>query len=215
LNSNKFHFKETSKKAIAYTDEFKAFNRENPRVMGLFLKLAEQLKNIGETASEGDMSVELIDLRGFLKIHGRLFPYYKVKVGTQSFFIKTCPAVREFRDTLKARDKLQKMPNVEVIEIQFAYNYKSNGYLVVNWLDLPTIEDYLKGEVSEPKRTDLISRLSLTKEILGPGYWDNNERNAFYDENRDKIILFDLNESQQILQIRSEAEDNVKQTLDQ
>lgn len=182
---------EGEKNKLAYSQNFKDLIHSNPGVIKSFLEIIKELDQVGKTIGKDGIQVELIDEKGV----GFLSKYYKASLKGNEYFIKETP-YSEVRDTLKAKDLLKDIPWAEVVDFQLAYNdSKGRDFFVATWNESPTIEDYLKDDANEKKNGEVLrSRIQQLKDTLGSGYFDVNERNIFYDDVDDKLILFDLNE---------------------
>ncbi len=108
--------------------------------------------------------------------------------------------VAEFESLNEARKLLAGLPWAEVADFQFAYQAEKEGihvtYFVSKWiddavrLDLYLSEHYDDGP--DQKRSVLVARSSLIKEILMAEFADVATYNIMYCEKEDKLIVFDI-----------------------
>jgi len=196
-------FRESNNQSFGYSGEFKKMIHERPGLIELFQSLTNKLVNVGDEVSEGDVAIRLFDIRG-LTIPGKDLkktPYFKVNIGDKSFFVKSCPGIKELKDTIKAKDNLANVIGVKVVDAHYGFSDKNGtGYFVSEWVDLPTLEAAHK-RIPEAQFKQIEARVEAVKTILGPAYFDTRIGNAFYDEKNDQIVLFDLNESQSLLSL--------------
>lgn len=198
-------FRESGDQSFGYSNEFKKIIHERPGLIKLFQNLISKLVNVGDEISEGDITIRLFDIRGLTIPNKDLkkTPYFKVNIGDKSFFVKSCPGIRELKDTIKAKDKLANVAGVKVVDAHYGFYEKNGtGYFVSEWVDLPTLET-VHTHMPEAQFKQIEARIEIIKTILGPTYFDTRLGNAFYDENNDQIILFDLNEAQSLIALQN------------
>ena len=140
---------------------------------------------------------------------------YRVIVGEDEFFVKREQGKRELfgkmggyeegLDTIRAKELLAAQSGVDVVDFMLAYEDKQKDirYFVAPWVNMPLLIDFLsKKELSSDVKNELAARFKRAAEILetpdekGLGYFEVLDTNAFYDQENDKIILFDLNRKQ-------------------
>ncbi len=193
---NSFTFREGVEKSYGYDHSFKKEIRKRPELIEMFQKTTDQLKSVGDHVSKGDITIKLFLVREGVKIPGRdqcQTKYYKVDIGKNSYFVKSCHGFRELKDSLEAKEKLKHLKGVEIVDLYYGFSdSQGEGYFVAKWLELPTIEN-LHTTLPENEYRKLEMRVEEARTILGPAYFDTRIGNAFYDKKRDAVILFDLN----------------------
>lgn len=187
-------------KKFGYSEDFKKAINDNPGVIKDFFELTNKPKgllgpvgNLNEVRILNNISIELIDSRGILEEKG----YYHARLKNgEEFFIKTGTPYAELLSTEKAKELLSGIKGIRVIDFQAAYQAKgSENIYVTKWENLPTLEQSLWSDnrlMTESKAVELEGRLSIVRDILGSDYFDIDERNCFYDEIKDELVLFDL-----------------------
>ncbi len=184
---------------IAYSNDFKNWVREHPQALSKVLGCINQVlisKEEGtykvDHAEFDDTSVDLIN-------HG-FGDSFKVRVRNDSFFVKRdnfreSGGVKEFESSMKAKDKLKGLFNVEVVEYQLGYTNKKTGekYYVARWVSgMEKAEKHaFIPDVNPNGNRELSNRIDVIKERL-KGFWDVNAGNMFYDPKSKKILVFDL-----------------------
>lgn len=219
LNSpdgEKGNFK-SSARNLEYTDDFREFVRENQGTLSKVFRLLDSQRGYKpriERFEDEEVAIkELCLLRGEQKIV--LMHRYKVDVGEKSFFVKRTPVndklkrgngFFEYQASQKMERLVKDIPWVEVVGYQLGYTHGSWSYFVSRWDDVleKDLDIYLKeleliiqtskGSEEEEKRyNEIRKKVEELRNLFGEDYFDFYEHNMAYDEDKDKIILFDLN----------------------
>lgn len=146
---------------------------------------------------------------------------YKVSIDGKTFFVKLdevdagpgdsshimepyMGGYEEFMATHKARELFRDQPDVYVPKVFIGYSkYELNKikkYYVSEFIEgaAKDLDAYLREIVNDPEKKEFHAQLKaraldVKLKILGAGYKDIGDHNLAYDEQNDKIIVFDLN----------------------
>ncbi len=205
MNSPEIHQLETENKGLAYTAEFKDFIHQNPGVIKSFNDLRGQLDDMpiedvknGYFFQNNDLAATIV--KAYIWA-GQRFYYFKVEIGSQSFFVKSEGIPRrgkgyeEFSNLAKIKERIKDLPWAEVVDFQLGYqDNKSRSYFVSKWLNLPRLVEYMKT-LSSKKDSDEVSEIMKKEwdlQRLLPEFHDVMPYNMFYDPKKKKIYLFDV-----------------------
>jgi hypothetical protein len=176
----------------------------------------------GTVLTDVDLAVKIDEERSGPRRHDQDYNvYFKVQFGEDDIFfvkrerlLKITPehnSINEARAALRAETALQGIEGVKVVNPQLAFKNKECSYFVSRWVELPELGEYLSQilyrrcpKVEADRRyVDLLGRKSRISEILSSSFTEEERRagyafadmmnyNAFYDEDTDTIVLFDL-----------------------
>jgi hypothetical protein len=212
---------------MGYAEDFKRFieAHKDEHLLRRFKDLEKRLedKPVGTVVEDGRLSVTLYRAYSGVVL-------FKVKYVDDIFFVKRetpesesikrrgyegHDALNELKSTFSAKEALEEIPGVEVVEFQMAFRDGEHGYFVSRWRDLPEINKELLCDDEENRRLldlgidldrrmevivdTLNARLSEEERGMGVDFCDV-EDNAFYDEERDTIVLFDLHKGSEVRQ---------------
>lgn len=171
-----------------------------------FVQYKEKYKNIISKVKrviEGDQ-VEGIEIKKIQEASEIEREYFLLKIGTDEFFIKKMPNVKEggvteFKAGMDIESRLTKsnIGKVKAIQYIFAYSDNSIRYVVSRYeKDAEnTLYDYigkLRVEGNYTKSKELENRLEEIQNCLFD-YMDIRSGNMGYNPISDEIVLFDIN----------------------
>lgn len=199
-------------------EEIKAIHPDAQFNMGAYLEQEYKLRNrwIGHKEQTPGMELEVLGTKtsdGIDDYTDRPVLYAKLTVGSDAFFIKMGPytyhsgGVAEALETehIDRQIKSSALQGIRVIPWAHAVESSTENYslFVSQWAankdKYPALDETINdleikefnGDVeAKTKLQDLRSRMST---LRSNGSFDYDEHNAFYDEQSDEIILFDLN----------------------
>lgn len=218
-----------SGREVRVTEKFNALLNENPEIIADFLaidaQLMEKKHEDGEKffSPDGKLTVTVIghareDAWG--KRENQYRGYYlkadfiDASGNQKSFFIKTMPGnyntpeksmgATEFDASAKAKKLVESsgISNVEVVNFQLGYENKRDNrtYFFSDWTNGVRLKEYLEQMPNTDERRDpLKKRYDKISSLLFPQFHDMFSTNMLYDEDSDKIILFDFMEKESFL----------------
>ena len=177
---------------MAYTVEFKKLVANNPKMLRNVLEVLPALERQGEHSSvnQDGLRITFFQARNWSN-------NFKVETGDEAFFVRKelgrgtgFNAIKAFQE---AKRRLGDDPNVGFINYQLGYTDKfGNDYFVAKWENFPILSDYLGQEtLPDDERDAIAEKLSLIYTVLSD-FKDVTTANMFYDPERKKILLFDL-----------------------
>jgi len=202
---------------IKVEDDFRELLHNNPGALKSFLNLDREINDTDPLTQDNfrdsvfeDGNVRITplipEIKNKIERSGDYFSaaiYMKASIGEASFFVKTKAGYEgeslgteelQSLKQLKAEITENNIEDLEVVDFQLGYKDKDRTYFVSKWLNLPTLNNYLRihsehdeeaGQVT--KRFDVIKQ-----KLLNLGYRDVHALNTFYDEKTKKFYVFDI-----------------------
>lgn len=194
---------ETTRRQLAYTEDFKDLISRNPGIIASFRKIESEIKDklerwelkAGDVFSEGKLTVT--NLFGE-SCYGS---YLKAEIDDHKFFIKRIPGFNEiglgyeeFNSIVKAKELLKDCEYAEVIDFKLGYqDDKGLTYFVSGWEDYITVEKYIAtADVDEIN--EIIQSIYEIQCILRPHFVDVDKHNILYSRINKKFFVFDIHE---------------------
>lgn len=190
----------SDKRHIVYTDDFKDVVKDNP---GLMTQIRDILKGLEYDKDFNETNIKNINNITISRVKSTMMNRYKIETRGGIFFVKKTqfPGVRvgekgfdEFKASLEAKEKLDDLPWVEVVDSQLGYKDEVAGYFVSTWNPIfeTTLHDYLATlDKKSEEYVDLVDKVQILKDRL-VGFRDVFDHNMAYDPESKKIYLFDL-----------------------
>ncbi|MCX8197121.1 MAG: hypothetical protein N3G80_02270 [Candidatus Micrarchaeota archaeon] len=179
---------------IVYTSKFEKIMNDNPQLIVKFIQAHKRKE------SYFDSNVEIVrqeQRNGFF--HNAS---YIIRVGSEKIFVKETEiteetekfymtGMKQYEVLIQLQDVLQKIGkvyphNVEVVEPYFAATYGQTSFLGMKY-----IEHKRMNEKVVPKRIRNKLKVISFLAVIFAKAGDITERNAFYDEEKNKIIIYD------------------------
>lgn len=189
--------------------ETAAFLEQRPDVLQRTLALVNRLDAVqsfeGREEVDNDIAVEFLETRGARRM-------YKVTLGGVCFFLKKNPdhfdagqsGPRELISMQQVKERLSDLPWVDIVQYRLAYKNKNTSYVVSDWNGTTRVnrfDRYLRRlttileKETNAEALALYSKLkereSVVKERL-QDFFEVKTYNMAYDEEQDKVILFDM-----------------------
>ena len=200
--------RESDRKQLAYTAEFKSFVKDHDGVLKKAQEMIDSLLD-GETDSAVEDAGIVVEKILTEKEPSRFF---RITLTDKSFFVKMRLRIvghvnlEEFQVLSRLKELYKDNPKVEIVNFQLAFASKDRNYFVAEWDDrlVMNLRDHLrkldKNRQQLPndmalKRhiEDLGSRANeIEQQLRKTGFDDFGSVNMAYDPKTDTIILFDI-----------------------
>lgn len=178
----------TPRKSLSYTEEWRKFARENPRLISDFEKARAKAK-AGKTVIAGCIALEQLPKKGSVN-----YKTYKAVVGGKTFFVKEQRqgmngtffdsrvdlAEQQFWALMKAEGIIRN-PRFEIAVPHFAWTYGENSFLVTEFYNARHI-------TRAPKPVKMLA-VGISEKLAREGIHDAQ---FLWDPSRQKAIIIDL-----------------------
>ncbi|MCR4325237.1 MAG: hypothetical protein NUV59_00305 [Patescibacteria group bacterium] len=206
--------KSTDTRSLVYNEDFRAWLKANPETVRALKDVLKQLdsmtwQQLAEHPSFISESGTINLIKGWRSGENHRRHVLKVSTNDSSFLVKiekdrvlsgvTAKGTDEYASTLRAKDLLEDVPGVDVVEPLLGYQGTGRSYFVSRWINLPTVSKRLEqieenhGTQEHPEYVELDSKARKIEAALST-FEDMGPHNMLYDASTGKIVLYDLSE---------------------